>query len=125
MLSGARGGDVEKAVGKLSKDRERLEQRLSLLTRENKRLRAELDAIERARTEEWSDERRSSALLREQINDLAAEVVNMTIMLEGKDSAAAKALAQPVADRPVDADGKVVISLADRVRALQKAAASR
>ncbi|MCO5080159.1 MAG: hypothetical protein M9955_00725 [Rhizobiaceae bacterium] len=125
MLSGAKGGDVEKAVGKLSKDRERLEQRLSLLTRENKRLRAELDAIERARTEEWSDERRSSALLREQINDLAAEVVNMTIMLEGKDSAAAKALAQPVADRPVDADGKVVISLADRVRALQKAAASR
>lgn len=125
MLSGARGGDVEKAVGKLSKDRERLEQRLSLLTRENKRLRAELDAIERARTEEWSDERRSSALLREQINDLAAEVVNMTIMLEGKDSAAAKALAQPVADRPVDADGKAVISLADRVRALQKAAASR
>ena len=125
MLSGARGGDVEKAVGKLSKDRERLEQRLSLLTRENKRLRAELDAIERARTEEWSDERRSSALLREQINDLAAEVVNMTIMLEGKDSAAAKALAQPVADRPVDADGKVVISLADRVRALQKAAALR
>jgi len=125
MLSGARGGDVEKAVGKLSKDRERLEQRLSLLTRENKWLRAELDAIERARTEEWSDERRSSALLREQINDLAAEVVNMTIMLEGKDSAAAKALAQPVADRPVDADGKVVISLADRVRALQKAAASR
>lgn len=125
MLSGARGGDVEKAVGKLSKDRERLEQRLSLLTRENKRLRAELDAIERARTEEWSDERRSSALLREQINDLAAEVVNMTIMLEGKDSAAAKALAQPVADRPVDADGKVVISLADRVRALQKAAAAR
>jgi chromosome segregation ATPase len=125
MLSGAKGGDVEKAVGKLSKDRERLEQRLSLLTRENKRLRAELDAIERARTEEWSDERRSSALLREQINDLAAEVVNMTIMLEGKDSAAAKALAQPVADRPVDADGKVVISLADRVRALQKAAALR
>ena len=124
MLSGARGGDVEKAVGKLSKDRERLEQRLSLLTRENKRLRAELDAIERARTEEWSDERRSSALLREQINDLAAEVVNMTAMLEGPDSPIRKILAEDTKSPATDGAERI-ISLADRVKALQKAASAK
>lgn len=127
LLSGAKGADIEQAVSRMNEDRERLESRLSLMTRENKRLRTDLDAIERAKSEDWSDERRASALLREQINDLAAEVVSMTIMLEGKDSATAKALdMQSGAEtRPMDVDGNVVISLADRVRALQKAAAAR
>lgn len=124
LKAGVKGADVEGADAKANEDRKRLESRLTSVTRENKRLRAELAALEHART--GSDEKRTSALLREQIHDLAAEVVNMTIMLGGKNSPVAKAIAQKSSDeRPVDADGKVVVSLADRVRALQKAAAHR
>ena len=42
LLSGAKGGDIEKAMAKLAEDRERLESRLTALTRENKKLRTDL-----------------------------------------------------------------------------------
>ena len=38
LLSGAKGGDIEKAMAKLNEDRDRLEERLTALTRENKKL---------------------------------------------------------------------------------------
>ncbi len=93
LLSGAKGGDIEKAMAKLSEDRDRLEVRLTALTRENKKLRTDLAAHERSKVEDWGDERRGNALLREQINDLAAEVVSLTATLEGPDSPINKALA--------------------------------
>lgn len=122
LLNGATGGDIEKAMGKLTEDRDRLETRLTALTRENKRLKADLAAHERAKAEDWSDERRGSALLREQINDLAAEVVSLTATMEGPSSPIHKALASaaPEAAGPHEK----ISSLADRVRALQKKAAT-
>lgn len=124
LLSDARGGDVDKAVAMLAEDRGRQEARLTALTRENRRLKAELGAYERAKTEDWDDERRDSALLREQINDLAAEVVALTAKLEGPDSPIEKVLGPPPAtSQPADPHEKIV-SLADRVRALQKAASA-
>jgi len=126
LLAGAKGQDIEKAIARMNEERERLESRLASLARENKKLKTELGALERAKSDDWTEEQRASALLREQINDLAAEVVSMTILLDGPDSAAAKAVAAlPAAPQPTDASGNVVISLADRVRALQKAAASK
>jgi len=125
LLSGAKGDDVEKAIAKLSEDRDRLEARLTALTRENKKLRTDLAAQERSKTEDWSDERRGNALLREQINDLAAEVVSLTATLEGPDSPINKALAMAPSESPADAGPRETItSLADRVRALQKAASA-
>ena len=100
LLSGAKGGDIEKAMAKLSEDRDRLEVRLTALTRENKKLRTDLAAHERSKVEDWSDERRGNALLREQINDLAAEVVSLTATLEGPDSPINKALAAAPRRRP-------------------------
>ncbi len=124
LLSDARGGDVDKAVAMLAEDRGRQEARLTALTRENRRLKAELGAYERAKTEDWDEERRDSALLREQINDLAAEVVALTAKLEGPDSPIEKVLGPaPVTPQPADPHDKIV-SLADRVRALQKAASA-
>jgi chromosome segregation ATPase len=125
LLSGARGGDIEKAIARLSEDRDRLESRLTALARENKRLKAELSAHERTEAEDWSEERRGNALLREQINDLAAEVVSLTATLEGPESPISKALAAPPSETP-DLPGphEKIISLADRVRALQKAAST-
>jgi chromosome segregation ATPase len=121
LLSGAKGGDIEKAMAKLSEDRARLETRLTALTRENKKLRTDLAAYEHSKAEDWSDERRGNALLREQINDLAAEVVSLTATLEGPDSPINKALA--VAPSNAGPNEKIT-SLADRVRALQKAASA-
>jgi hypothetical protein len=63
---------------------------------------------------EQAGDARSGAGLREQMNELAAEVVNLTMKLDGPDSPIAKALAGEGQQ-----NGRV--SLADRVRALQKA----
>ena len=124
LLSGAKNKEIEKAMAKVSADRDLLEERLKLLTRENRKLKVDIAVHERTKSEEWSGERRSSAQLREQMNDLAAEVVKLTAMLDGPDSPIIKALdAAPRGDPDNDVGGKIT-SLADRVRALQKAAAA-
>ncbi len=119
LVAGATGGEVDKATAKLESDRKRLEERLTVLTRENKKLRASLDSVERASSDGWDEERRESAVLREQINDLAAEVVNLTAMLDEPDSPIHKALAADTGESKSSTP-----SLAERIRALQKAAAT-
>ena len=108
----AKGDDVDKAIAKLDSDRERLEARLTALARENKRLKADFDAMAASGPAD------GSSALREQMNELAAEVVHLTAKLEGPDSPIARALAAPSDAR----SGRGGRSLADRVRALQKAA---
>ncbi|MBZ9762170.1 hypothetical protein LB553_14985 [Mesorhizobium sp. CA8] len=115
--SDVKSDDVDKAIAKLDGDRERLEARLTALARENKRLKIDLAASGTAMPESAGDAR-SGAGLREQMNELAAEVVNLTMKLDGPDSPIAKALA---------GEGQQTgrgLSLADRVRALQKAGSS-
>jgi chromosome segregation ATPase len=109
----ARNDEVDKALAKLEGDRERLEARLTTLARENKRLKTELGAAETTRN--GHDRRSAGDALREQLNTLAAEVVSLTAKLEGPDSPIAKALAAPQEAR------SGTTSLADRVRALQRA----
>lgn len=113
---------IDNAIAKLEGDRERLEARLTALARENKRLKTDLAALETAQPEQAAEAPRAGAALREQMNELAAEVVNLTMKLEGPDSPIAKALATPRDER--QDIGERGISLADRVRALQKANAS-
>ncbi len=125
LVSGAKNDDIEKAMKKITAARDKLEERLTDLTRENRKLRDEIAAYERSKTEDWSDERRQGALLREQMNDLAAEVVKLTATLDGPDSPISKALAAaPLHGKPVNDSGENVTSLAERVRALQKVAAA-
>ncbi|RUU96757.1 hypothetical protein EOB36_29000 [Mesorhizobium sp. M6A.T.Cr.TU.017.01.1.1] len=107
--------DIEKAIAKLDSDRERLEARLTELARENKKLKTDIAAFEASKSEGGSDARRASAALREQMSDLAAQVVALTARLDGPDSPIAKVLAAP------KQSGSGERSLADRVRALQKA----
>ncbi|UCI28249.1 hypothetical protein [Mesorhizobium sp. B2-8-5] len=109
-----KGDNVDKAIARLEGDRERLEARLTALARENKRLKTDLAASGTAMPEAAGDAR-SGAGLREQMNELAAEVVNLTMKLDGPDSPIAKALA---GEGQQNGRG---VSLADRVRALQKA----
>ncbi|TGT46359.1 hypothetical protein [Mesorhizobium sp. M8A.F.Ca.ET.165.01.1.1] len=107
--------DMDRAIAKLDSDRERLEARLTALARENKRLKADLGAVASSGLTNGN-----GAALREQMNELAAEVVHLTAKLEGPDSPIAKALAAPQDNRSAGHDR----SLADRVRALQKAEAN-
>ena len=123
LLSSAGGGDMQAAFAKLTAERRRLDERLVVMTRENQKLRADLAGRERAKAEEWEVERRESALLREQMNDLAAEVISLTAMLDGPDSPIRKALETPVPGAEQGGrSGPGVMSLADRVKALKKIA---
>lgn len=101
-----------------SVERERLEGRLTTLMRENKRLKGELAHAGRSATKPGQD-----TLLREQMHELAAEVVALTARLEGPDSPIASVLAN-AGEAPTNGDAPAVISLADRVRALQKSPAA-
>jgi hypothetical protein len=102
-----------------------MEERMTTMARENKKLKDDISAYERSKSNEWNDERQDGALLREQMNDLAAEVINITSMLEGPSSPIAKALSlQSAASRPDSEAPQKITSLADRVRALQKKAAA-
>lgn len=96
--------EIEKAVAKIKEDRDRLAARLTALTRENRKLRVDLTGKENDR-------------LRDEIGELAAEMVAMTVAAEGPDSPTAKALADP-AGTGADPREKIT-SLADRVRVLQ------
>jgi chromosome segregation ATPase len=127
LLGNARGGDIEKAFKKLEEDRDRLKKQVAVLS-------AKTVALEEKQMEEqialaagWDDERRDTAVLREQINDIAAEMVRMTAALEGPSSPIHAALNSNMpanaASQPQDPNAP--LSLADRVRALQKAASVR
>lgn len=127
LLSNATGGDVEKAMATLNEERDRLEERLGTLLRENKKLKADLAIYERDKSEDWDQQRRENAMLREQINDLAAEVVRLTETLDGPESAITAALALDAREptRAGSSGETRPTSLADRVRALKQAAAAR
>ena len=128
LLGNARGGDIELAFRKLEDDREKLKQRVGELTRANKALEEKQAQGQLAMSQDWQGERRDTAVLREQINDIAAEMVRMTAALEGPDSPIIAAL-KTEGGRPTLAaanrDPDAPVSLADRVRALQKAAAAK
>ncbi len=105
--------DIDRRLAKLSADRERLEERLTTLARENKRLKSENSVPVSPDSPGEDDE---NARLREQMNELAAHVVSLAAKLDGPDSPIAKALAAEAGEGA----GRT-ISLADRVRALQTA----
>ncbi len=74
---------------------------------------------------EAPERERDSAVLREQIADLAAEVVNLTALLEGPDSPVWKALDEAPARSPEETSAPSEASLAGRIRALRDAAGRR
>ena len=124
LMLEAKEGDEDAGVLKLSAERRRLEQRLIAMTRENQKLRGELAARNGAGSEprETGDQR--DAQLREQISDLAAQVLAMTSALEGPDSPINKALEASEDAESGEQPSPDVISLADRVKALKKAHSS-
>lgn len=110
----------------------RLREELAVQARENKALRA-VRGMKLPRTDSDDDgdgvggggRRVETALLRERINDLAAEVVALTARLEGPGSEIGKLLAAAPASAAKARGEGGPPSLADRVRALQRANAGK
>jgi chromosome segregation ATPase len=120
----AAGQSHKEATGNLHSEKALLEKELERAQTERLRLQSEIASMKREAEASWASERVENALLRERINDVAAQIAQMTVVLEGPnspieailaaDNAANKANAKAGAAAP-DAKG----NLAERMRALQ------
>ena len=122
------------AAAKLEAEKAELQNELDRTRDERDRLSRDLAAMKRETEEAWASERVENSLLRERINDVAAEVARLASALEGPNSpidailaaesardrtAAPVAIANVALDAPEGSSG----NLADRIRALQNHAA--
>ena len=134
----AAGGRTGTISDKHRSDIARLEAQLSAAIEERGKLQRELGTIKRDAESGWTSERVENALLRERINDVAAEVARLTAALEGPDSPIEAMLAAE-APKPtqntginggraetrtggIDSPQESRSTLADRIRALQSTA---
>src|SRR5260221_164709 len=121
-------------IEKLRSEKAAVEEQLRLARDERSKLQRDINAIQQQAESSWATERMENALLRERINDIAAEVAKLAMQLEGPNSAieamlAAEPAIPPMAARPAngappigatasgDAEGGG--TLAERIRALQ------
>jgi chromosome segregation ATPase len=133
-MAAASVGGPSPALEKLQGEKAALEQQLSLAREERANAQRELATIQQQAESSWAQERMENALLRERINDIAAEVAKLAMQLEGPNSAIEAMLAAdpapPKPSKPAKDGGRngapaddVVVpiggTLADRIRALQ------
>ena len=117
-------------VEKLRAEKAAMEEQLRVTREERARLQRDMNAIQQQAESSWQTERMENALLRERINDIAAEVAKLAMQLEGPNSAieamlAAEPASPVAAPRPANdataaeraAEGGG--TLAERIRALQ------
>jgi chromosome segregation ATPase len=119
------------AIEKLRTEKAAAEEQLRIARDERAKLQRDINAIQQQAESSWATERMENALLRERINDIAAEVAKLAMQLEGPNSPIEAMLAaEPVipakAVRPANgatANGGVPVegggTLAERIRALQ------
>jgi predicted nucleic acid-binding Zn-ribbon protein len=124
-------GKTNSATARLKSENNQLVTELDRTKEERDRLASELGNLKRETEESWASERVENALLRERINDVAAEVARLASALEGPDSPIDAILAAETArDKTagiVVAHGSADLAeaapaggnLADRIRALQ------
>jgi chromosome segregation ATPase len=133
-IAALNGGKSSPALEKLRSEKAALEHQLGIARDERAKAQRDLSAMQQQAESSWATERMENALLRERINDIAAEVAKLAMQLEGPNSAIDAILAAepapPIALKPAndvpahgaDPDNVVPIgggTLADRIRALQ------
>jgi chromosome segregation ATPase len=134
-IAGLSGGRSSAATETLRAEKAALEEQLRATRDERAKLQRDVNAIQQQAESSWATERMENALLRERINDIAAEVAKLAMQLEGPNSPieallAAEAGAPPKpAPRPANdaATGSAPAArlpegggtLAERIRALQ------
>jgi len=119
----------------LTKEKALMEDQLAQSKAERAKLHQEIATLKREAEQSWGAERVENAVLRDRLNDIAAEIARLTAALEGADSPIEAMLAKtpvaakgPRAAQPkagAAADGKSKGTLADRIRALQLKATSQ
>jgi chromosome segregation ATPase len=123
------------ALERLKTEKAAVEEQLRIARDERAKLQRDINAIQQQAESSWATERMENALLRERINDIAAEVAKLAMQLEGPNSPIEAMLAsEPVAPaktaKPVNgatANGATASggvpegggTLAERIRALQ------
>lgn len=118
------------ALEKLKAEKAAAEEQLRVARDERAKLQRDINAIQQQAESSWATERMENALLRERINDIAAEVAKLAMQLEGPNSPieamlAAEPAPSPRATKPANgASSNTGISegggtLAERIRALQ------
>jgi chromosome segregation ATPase len=127
-------GRSSSATQKLKAENSQLQAELEHTRDDRDRIARDLASMKRETEDNWANERVENALLRERINDVAAEVARLASTLEGPNSTIDAILAAETArDRavaaaaPVTVHGDVTLeteaeiggNLADRIRALQ------
>jgi chromosome segregation ATPase len=126
------GGGNSPLIEKLRSEKAAVEEQLRVARDERAKLQRDINAIQQQAESSWATERMENALLRERINDIAAEVAKLAIQLEGPNSAieamlaaepaAPKLPAKPANDitgTPPAGVAEGGGTLADRIRALQ------
>ncbi|HWL18722.1 MAG TPA: hypothetical protein VNS33_03560 [Bradyrhizobium sp.] len=121
------------ALEKLKAEKAAAEEQLRIARDERAKLQRDVHAIQQQAESSWATERMENALLRERINDIAAEVAKLAMQLEGPNSPIEAMLASeaPPARQPRSANGAAANgvsptgtvpqggTLAERIRALQ------
>ena len=119
------------ALEKLKAEKAAAEEQLRVARDERANLQRHINAIQQQAESSWATERMENALLRERINDIAAEVAKLAMQLEGPNSPIEAMLAAepviPSKTRPANgtmvtngaAGGPQGGTLAERIRALQ------
>ena len=129
------------AAAKLRADASQLEAQLAAALDERNKLQREVASMKRDAESTWAAERVENALLRERINDVAAEVARLTAVLEGPGSPIESMLAEAAPElrrgrdrapgingaadetaATIDSPHEGKSTLADRIRALQSSA---
>ncbi|MGH6644137.1 MAG: hypothetical protein ACRED3_15735 [Bradyrhizobium sp.] len=126
-------GGASPMIEKLRTEKAAVEEQLGVARDERAKLQRDINAIQQQAESSWATERMENALLRERINDIAAEVAKLAMQLEGPNSAIEAMLAaEPVipAKSAKPANGTAAHgaganvpegggTLAERIRALQ------
>ena len=120
------------AIEKLKTEKAAVEEQLRLTRDERAKLQRDINAIQQQAESSWATERMENALLRERINDIAAEVAKLAMQLEGPNSPIEAILAAEPMPGKAAANGTAGTNgaaasvaaqqggtLAERIRALQ------
>jgi chromosome segregation ATPase len=129
------GGKSSAAFETMRAEKAALEEQLGTARDERAKLQRDINAIQQQAESSWATERMENALLRERINDIAAEVAKLAMQLEGPNSPIEALLAAEAGQPPKQAarpangvatNGAAASplpegggTLAERIRALQ------
>lgn len=129
LLNDASNENVQAAMKTINADMEEKNRDVKALEKERDDLKDKLNLLSANANSNWSDERQDNAVLRERINDMAAQIAAMTAQVEGKSSPIHQILKSEKPPKKASTQDNTseegnTISLAERIRAIQKAANS-